>query len=179
MILETHCIDAFSLYWHGRLQNPFIGQRIITLSLVCGQLPIGSSSNDIQLLLVASSRKGTDMDKEGCGLQRQRAQEVGALLRLRENLTEHMLGHASTEMTKPWLPIKCREKQNPLSLQALGSLEQAVQAAPACLRQSPALREGEIQARLNVYAHEASIFTVIQWSVTRGQCRFKVIRICW
>lgn len=66
------------------------------------------------------------MDKEGCGLQRQRAQEVGALLRLLEKLTEHMLGHASTEMTKPWLPIKCREKQNPLSLQALGSLEQAV-----------------------------------------------------
>ena len=75
VILEAHCIDAFSLYWHGRLQNPFIGRRIITLSLICGQLPIGSSSNDIQLFLVASSSKGTDMDKEGCSLQGQRAQE--------------------------------------------------------------------------------------------------------
>lgn len=165
VILETHCIDAFSFYWHGWLQNPFIGWRIVTLSLVCSQLPIGSSSNDIQLLLVTSSCKGTDMDKKRCSLQRPRAQKVSALQRFLENTH---LGMLSTEMAKPIAPNKMQRATKPTISTGSGKPgTNCASAVPACLSQRPAPTEGGIQAKLNVYACEASILISIQWSIMR------------
>lgn len=173
VILEAHCIDAFSLYWHGRLQNPFIGRRIITLSLICGQLPIGSSSNDIQLLLVASSGKGTNMDKEGCSLQGQRAQESVCCSDCWRS-SEHILGHASTEMAKPMGSQKMQRETKPtVSTDSRKPGASCVLADPACLSPSPALREEGTQARLNVPVQEASMFIFIHWSIAKRQGRFK------
>lgn len=43
------------------------------MSLVRGQFAIGPSTNHKELLLMAGRCEGTDMDKEGCSLQRHRA----------------------------------------------------------------------------------------------------------